>query len=80
MPVRVRLMNLPKPDQDFLRHFVKTSRQRSAYVRWVNRDGAPRITTLNADDAARAEGLARTLGINLEELLRQASHLPPAAK
>lgn len=73
-------MNLPDVDQDFLRQLVKTSRQRSEHVRWIDRDGTVRITTLNAADAARAKGLARTLGVSLEDLLRQAAHLPAAAK
>jgi hypothetical protein len=73
-------MNLPMEDQDFLRQLVKTSRQRSEHVRWVDRDGTPRITTLNSADATRAKGLARTWGLTLEELFRQAAHLPAATK
>lgn len=71
-------MNLPEPDRDFLRQLVKTTRQRAEHVRWVDRDGTPRITTLNSADAARVKQLAKTLAISLEELLRQAAHLPAA--
>ncbi len=69
-------MHLPAPDQDFLRDLVKTSRQRSHHVRWKDRDGSERITTLNAADAARLNTLAHQLGLNKDALLVQAAHLP----
>lgn len=69
-------MNLPEPEQDFLRELVKASRQRSHHVRWTDRDGTVRVTTLNDADSARLNGLARQLGLGREALLQQASHLP----
>ncbi len=73
-------MNLPAVDQDFLRDLVKTSRQRPHFVRWVDRDGTDRITTLSPDDAARLDALARTLGLGKDAVLRQAAHLPAAKR
>ena len=73
-------MNLPEADQDFLRDLVKVSRQRSRHVRWVDRDGSARITTLNEADAARVSSLARQLGIGNDALLRQAAHLAAAKR
>ena len=59
----MRDMNLPEADQDFLRDLVKVSRQRARHVRWVDRDGTARITTLNEADATRLNALARRLGV-----------------
>lgn len=73
-------MNLPEADQDFLRDLVKTSRQRSVHVRWVDRDGTDRITTLSQADATRLNTLAHQLGVSKDAVLRQASHLPPAKR
>lgn len=69
-------MNLPEADQDFLRDLVKTSRQRSHHVRWVDRDGSDRITTLSAADVARVNALAHQLHVSKDALLRSAAHLP----
>jgi hypothetical protein len=69
-------MNLPEPDQDFLRMLVKTSRQRAQHVRWTDRDGTARITTLSQADATRLNALARQLGLSLDALLRRAAELP----
>jgi hypothetical protein len=69
-------MNLPPADQDFLRDLVKVSRQRAHHVRWTDRDGSARITTLSVADAARLSALAGQLKLGKEELLRQAAHLP----
>lgn len=71
-------MNLPPTDQDFLRDLVKVSRQRLHHVRWTDRDGSARITTLSAADVARLNALAGQLKVGKEELLRQAAHLPAA--
>jgi hypothetical protein len=73
-------MNLPEAEQDFLRDLVKITRQRSRHVRWMDRDGTPRITTLNDADAARLGTLARQLGIGNDALLRQAAHLTVAKR
>lgn len=73
-------MNLPEAEQDFLRDLVKTSRQRSQHVRWVDRDGSDRITALTPAEAVRLNTLARDLGIGKDALLRQAAHLPAAKR
>jgi hypothetical protein len=76
-------MNLPVTDLDFLRALVKSARQRAQHVRWVDRDGSARITTLSAEDAARLNALARQLGLGQDALLRRAAELPalrPAEK
>jgi hypothetical protein len=69
-------MHLPTADLDFLRALVKTARQRPQQVRWVDRDGTPRVTTLSAEEAKRVGELARQLGVSLEGLLRRAAELP----
>jgi len=76
LAVEVGRMKLPEAEQDFLRSLVKTSRQRLHHVRWVDRDGSARITTLSAADAVRLNTLAHGLHVSKEELLRQAAHLP----
>ena len=69
-------MNLPPADLDFLRALVKTARQRSQHVHWVDRDGSARVTTLSPDDAKRVNELARQLGVANDVLLRRAAELP----
>ena len=73
-------MNLPEAEQDFLRDLVKTSRQRPHHVRWVDRDGSDRITTLSQADAVRVNQLAHQLGIGKDALLRRAAELPAAKR
>jgi hypothetical protein len=73
-------MNLPDAEQDFLRDLVKASRQRARHVRWVDRDGTPRITTLTEADAMRLNALARQLGVGSDAVLREAAHLPVAKR
>ena len=69
-------MNLSDADQDFLRDLVKTSRQRPHHVRWIDRDGTERVTTLLPADAARVNALAHQLHVSKDALLREAAHLP----
>ncbi len=69
-------MELPEAEKDFLRELVKTARQRSQHVKWTDRDGTARITTLSAADATRLDALARQLGVSRDNVLRQAAHLP----
>jgi hypothetical protein len=69
-------MNLPTADLDFLRTLVKTARQRSHHVRWIDRDGTARVTTLSAEDAKRVNELARELSVAPDVLLRRAAELP----
>ena len=76
----MRVMNLPEADQDFLRDLVKVTRQRARHVRWVDRDGSARITTLNEADATRLNALARQLGVGSDAVLREAAHLPAAKR
>lgn len=73
-------MDLPEAEQDFLRALVKASRQRSRHVRWVDRDGSERITTLSETDSVRLNALARQLGVGNEAVMRQAAHLPAARR
>ena len=69
-------MHLPTADLDFVRALVKTARQRPQQIRWVDRDGTPRVTTLSTEDAKRVSELARELGIANDVLLRRAAELP----
>jgi hypothetical protein len=71
-------MDLPDDDQGFLRDLVKTSRQKTHHVAWIDRDGTPRQTALNQVEAVRVATLASRLGISKTELLRQAAHIPVA--
>lgn len=73
-------MNFPEAEQDFLRDLVKTARQRPHHVRWKDRDGSDRITTLSPADAARLNALAHECGISKDTLLREAAHLPAAKR
>jgi hypothetical protein len=73
-------MNLPEAEQDFLRDLVKSSRQRPHHIRWVDRDGSDRITTLSQTDAARFNAIAQKLGVSKDAVLRQAAHLPVARR
>lgn len=73
-------MNLPETEQDFLRELVKMSRQRSHHVRWTDRDGTERITTLGQADVVRVNRLAQQLGLSKEALFKQASHLSAARR
>lgn len=73
-------VHLPPADLDFLRALVKTARQRPHQVRWVDRDGSDRVTTLSAEDARRVDELARQLGMAKDALLRRAAELPALGK
>lgn len=73
-------MNLATPDVDFLRALVKNARQRPLHVRWVDRDGTSRMTSLSAADDRKVGELARKLDVSKESLLRLAAELPPLGK
>jgi hypothetical protein len=73
-------MELPSADQDFLRELVKVSRQKHHHVKWVDRDGTDRVTTVNQSEVVRLNALAQRLRIGKAELMRQAAHLPVARK
>jgi hypothetical protein len=73
-------VHLPPPDVDFLRALVKTARQRPHHVRWVDRDGTARVTTLSPEDARRVNELAHQLSLSNDALLRLAAELPAFGK
>src|SRR5690606_41291367 len=78
--VAPRVMTAPTPvpapanDDAFLRGLVKSSRQRTVHLRWTDRDGTARITTLTAAEATRLNALARARGLSAEALLRDIAH------
>jgi hypothetical protein len=67
-------MTLSADDQAFLRDLVKIARQKHHHVKWVDRDGSDRVTTLSPPEVARLNTLAHGLGISKPDLLRQAAH------
>ena len=71
-------MNLAEGEEAFLRDLVKASRQKIHVVKWTDRDGTERQTTLAAPEAARLNAIAQRLGISKSELMRQAAHIPVA--
>jgi hypothetical protein len=74
------MTDLPEDERSFLRDLVKTSRQRIHHVKWVDRDGSDRQTTLTQAEVVRLNTIAHRLGISKAELLRQAAHVPVANK
>jgi capsid protein len=69
------------PDDDtFLRALVKSSRQRTVHIKWTDRDGTARVTTLLPAEATRVNTLARAARISAEALLCEAARLPAAPK
>jgi hypothetical protein len=73
----VLAMDLPD-EQTFLRELIKTSRQKQHHVKWIDRDGSERVTTLTQAEAARLNALAHRAGVSKSELLRQTAHNPVA--
>ena len=71
-------MEFPEAEQSFLRDLVKTSRQKIHLVKWTDRDGTDRQTTLTLAEATRLNVIADRLGISKPELMRQAAHIPVA--
>jgi hypothetical protein len=71
-------MDLPDDQQTFLRDLVKSSRQRTYHVKWVDRDGTARMTALTKPEVVQLNSIASRLGISKEELMRQAAHIPVA--
>lgn len=71
-------MDLPADELSFLRDLVKTSRQRSHHLKWIDRDGTTRITALNQAETLRLNDLARRLRLSPVETLRQTAHIPAA--
>jgi hypothetical protein len=67
------------PDDDaFVRALVKTSRQRTVHLKWTDRDGTARLTTLTSAEASRVNALARAAGLAPAAFLRAAAHRPAA--
>jgi hypothetical protein len=71
-------MDLPDDEQAFLRDLVKASRQRIHAVKWVDRDGSDRQTTLTQAEVVRLNTIATKLGTSKSEVLRRAAHIPVA--
>lgn len=71
-------MDPPDDEQAFLRDLVKASRQKIHAVKWVDRDGSDRQTTLTQAEAVRLNTIASRLGTSKSELLRRAAHIPVA--
>ena len=71
-------MNLPEPDQVFLRDLVKATRQKPHSVNWTDRDGTERLSVLTQAEVVRVNQIAQKLKISKSELLRQAAHIPVA--
>ena len=71
-------MDLSPEELTFVRDLVKTARQRIHLVKWVDRDGTDRQTTLTPAEAVRLNAVAHRLAVSKGELLRQAAHIPNA--
>jgi hypothetical protein len=69
-------MDLIDDEQSFLRDLVKASRQKIHVVKWVDRDGTDRLTTLTQAEIVRLNTIASRLKISKNEALRQAAHIP----
>jgi len=72
-------MTYAPDDETFLRALVKSARQRTVHLKWTDRDGTARMTTLLPGEATRVNNLARGARISAEALLREAAHLPAAS-
>ena len=72
----VPTMDLSDDEQAFLRDLVKASRQKIHSVKWIDRDGTDRQTTLTQAEAVRLNTIASRLGTSKSEVLRQAAHIP----
>jgi dsRNA-specific ribonuclease len=71
-------MDLPEDEHAFLRDLVKAARQRTIHVKWVDRDGSDRQTSLTQAEAVRLNSIAQRLGTSKQEVLRRAAHIPVA--
>jgi hypothetical protein len=68
----------PDDDSAFLRDLVKASRQKIHHLKWVDRDGTPRLTAVSVAEMTRLNAIAQPQGISPGELLRRAAHIPVA--
>lgn len=71
--------SLPPDDETFLRALVKSSRQRTVHLKWIDRDGTARLTALTTAEATRVHALARASHVSAEALLRDTAHRPNPA-
>lgn len=69
-------MNIPEDDQVFLKELVKTARQKTNHIKWVDRDGTDRQSTLGQAEVVRLNAIAHRVGVSKGELLHQATFLP----
>ncbi len=69
-------MNLPETDLTFLRDLVKVARQKPHSVKWTDRDGTERMTTLSQSEVVKLNQAAARLKVSKAEILRQAAHIP----
>jgi len=77
-PLLAAAVNLPEEEQAFLRDLVKASRQRTVAVKWTDRDGTERHTSLTQAEATRLNAIAHRLGLSKVDVIRQAAYLPVA--
>jgi capsid protein len=69
-------------EEAFLRELVKASRQKLHHVKWVDRDGTERVTSLTQAEVVRLNAMAQRAGTSKAEILRRAAFIPnrkPAA-
>ena len=70
------MSDLPEDETLFLKNIVKASRQRPHHVKWVDRDGAERLTVLTPAEASRLNAIAHARKVSKPEVLRQTAHIP----
>ena len=69
-------MEFSVEDEAVLRDLVKASRQKHHHLKWVDRDGTPRVTVLSQTEIVRLNAIAGRQRIGNAELLRKAGHIP----
>jgi hypothetical protein len=71
-------MDIDEDEKAFLRDLVKVSRQKIHHVKWVDRDGTHRETSLSQPEVVRLNKIAAQLRVSKSEVMRQAAHVPVA--
>ncbi len=71
-------MDLPDDELAFLRDLVKASRQKIHSVKWTDRDGTERHTTLTPAEAVHLNTIASRVGTSKSEVLHRTAHIPVA--
>ena len=69
-------MDIVTEEEVFLKGLVKSARQRIHQIKWVDRDGTQRLTTLSQAELAQVNSIAQRNKLNTAEVLRQAAHIP----